>query len=44
MTWSVATPRCVAPSSSIVSTEPSTPTVADTSRPERDSCGGLPKW
>src|SRR5439155_15439034 len=43
MTWSVATPTWVAPSSSSVSTEPTTPLVAATSWSSRFTCCGRAK-
>src|ERR1019366_2561333 len=43
MTWSVATPTCVAPSPSIPRTDPTTPLTAATSSPAELRCGGAPK-
>ena len=37
-------PTCVAPSSSIMSTEPRTPRVAATSMPDGSRCSGTAKW
>ena len=44
MTWSVATPTWVAPSSSSWSTVPSAPRVAATSCPSAVTCEGRAKW